>query len=197
MKEAWDNRYKSDEYIYGHIPNKFISTELKKLKPGTILFPGDGEGRNSVYAAKQAWQVTAFDYSNSGKQKALKLAKSESVNIDYFTLDVNDFDSTLKFDVIAICFLHLENTTRINFHKKLKKILKPNGQIILECFSKQQLSNSSGGPKNIDLLYSIDDIKSDFSDYKVTYIEELETNLAEGQLHQGKANVIRLIAKIT
>jgi 2-polyprenyl-3-methyl-5-hydroxy-6-metoxy-1,4-benzoquinol methylase len=195
MKEAWDNRYKSNEYIYGYNPNEFISTEIKKIAPGDILLPGDGEGRNSVYAAKQGWKVTAFDYSSSGKQKALKLAKSENVNINYYVLDVNDFDSTLKFDVIAISFLHLHANTRIDFHKNLKKFLKPTGQIILECFSKAQLNNNTGGPKDLNLLYSIDELKNDFTDYNIKSIDELDTILNEGQLHQGKASVIRLIAK--
>jgi 2-polyprenyl-3-methyl-5-hydroxy-6-metoxy-1,4-benzoquinol methylase len=195
MKEAWDNRYKSNEYLYGYNPNEFISAEIKKIAPGSILLPGDGEGRNSVYAAKQGWKVTAFDYSSSGKQKALRLAKSENITINYDVLDVNNFDSTLKLDVVAISFLHLHADTRINFHKKLKKFLKPTGQVILECFSKSQLNNNTGGPKDLNLLYSIDELKNDFSDYNIESIDELETILNEGPLHQGKANVIRLIAK--
>jgi len=195
MKEVWDKRYKSNEYMYGLKPNQYLITNLNKLKPGKILLPGDGEGRNSIYAAKLGWEVTAFDYSSSGKEKALKLAESNNVNINYKVSDVETFDSLEKFDVISIIFLHLPKETRINFHKNLHKFLKPEGLVILECFSKYQLNNTSGGPKNLDLLYSMDEIKKDFSDYNIDFIEESDTVLDEGPLHQGKANVIRLIAR--
>jgi len=195
MKEVWDKRYKSDEYIYGLKPNKFLITNLNKLKPGKILLPGDGEGRNSIYAAKLGWNVTAFDYSSSGKEKALRLAESNKVDIIYEISDVETFNSSEKFDVISIIFLHLPKETRVKFHKSLHKFLKPEGQVILECFSKSQINNNSGGPKNLELLYSLDDLKNDFSEYKIDFIEKTDTVLDEGPLHQGKADVIRLIAR--
>jgi len=195
MKEVWDKRYNSDEYIYGLSPNNFLSTNLKKLNIGKILLPGDGEGRNSIYAAKLGWEVTAFDYSSSGKEKALKLAESNNVNIKYEISDVESYNSMEKFDVISIIFLHLPKETRVKFHKNLHKFLKPEGQVILECFSKSQIENKSGGPKDLKLLYSLDDLKNDFSEYKIDFIEKTDTVLDEGPLHQGKADVIRLIAR--
>jgi cyclopropane fatty-acyl-phospholipid synthase-like methyltransferase len=195
MKEAWDKRYDSDEYIYGLKPNQFLSININTLKPGKILLPGDGEGRNSIYAAKLGWEVTAFDYSNSGKEKALKLTESYNLEINYEISDVNNFQTKKSFDVISIVFLHLTKETRIPFHKNLYKFLNPGGKVILECFSKSQIKNNSGGPKNLDLLYSIEDIKTDFSEYQIELLEETQVNLDEGPLHQGIANVIRLIAR--
>jgi hypothetical protein len=49
--ERWNDRYSKDEYAYGEQPNNFLREELEKLKPGTILFPAEGEGRNAVFAA--------------------------------------------------------------------------------------------------------------------------------------------------
>lgn len=72
MKEFWNGKYSSKEYIYGTEPNEYFKSALEKYRPGTILLPGDGEGRNAVYAAKKGWQVTAFDFSNAAKEKAEK-----------------------------------------------------------------------------------------------------------------------------
>lgn len=195
MKELWDNRYKSEEFIYGLEPNLFLASYLKEIKPGKILLPGDGEGRNSVYAAKLGWNVTAFDYSESAQEKAVRLAVLNNVDINYYTIDVESFGLTEKYDLIAIIYLHLPPTLRSDFHKKLNAFLNPGGRIILECFSKEQLGNKSGGPKNEKLLYSLEDIKSDFSDYHIEMLEKTETDLNEGPLHQGDASVIRLIAQ--
>ena len=70
----WDKRYNSPEYVYGKEPNEFFAAELKKLKPGLILLPAEGEGRNAVFAAEQGWKVHAFDSSQVAEDKALSLA---------------------------------------------------------------------------------------------------------------------------
>ena len=36
MKEAWDKRFSSDEYIYGFKGNEFLISNLKGIKPGKI-----------------------------------------------------------------------------------------------------------------------------------------------------------------
>ena len=73
MNDTWVNRlndrYSTDEYAYGEQPNNFLREELEKLKPGTILFPAEGEGCNAVFAAKLGWIVSAFDISAEGKNK--------------------------------------------------------------------------------------------------------------------------------
>jgi len=195
MKEIWDSRYKSEQYIYGIEPNIFLKEYLQKTSSGKILLPGDGEGRNAVYAAQKGWEVTAFDYSISGKEKALNLSQKNNVNIKYLNCDVDSFVPEEKYDLISIIYLHLPKETRISFHNKLHNYLNENGVILLDCFSKAQIENNTGGPKNIELLYSIEDIEKDFSNLEIEFIEETKIVLSEGHLHQGSANVIRLIAR--
>ena len=67
----WDERYSSDEYVYGTEPNKFLKEQIQKIKPvGNLLLPGEGEGRNAVFAAMLGWVVYAFDQSSVAKIKA-------------------------------------------------------------------------------------------------------------------------------
>ncbi|HRN48956.1 MAG TPA: hypothetical protein PKW69_13045, partial [Niabella sp.] len=61
MKEFWNDRYSREEYSYGQLPNEFLKETLQKLKPGKILFPAEGEGRNAVFAASLGWHADAFD----------------------------------------------------------------------------------------------------------------------------------------
>lgn len=63
MKELWDKRYNTDQFIYGTTPNGFLKSELDKLKAGKLLLPGEGEGRNAIYAASRGWSVEAFHTS--------------------------------------------------------------------------------------------------------------------------------------
>ena len=77
--ELWDSRYSEKAYAFGTAPNVFLKEKLENLKPGTILFPAEGEGRNAVYAANRGWMVSAFDISTEGWKKALKLAETNNV----------------------------------------------------------------------------------------------------------------------
>lgn len=194
MRETWNTRYDTEKFIYGLNPNNFLKSFIENNPPGKILLPGDGEGRNAIYAAKNGWDVTAYDYSESAKKKALSLAKENNVKINYHNSNVEKFSSKDKFDLISIIYLHLPPVIRKKFHIGLSKYLNANGKILLECFSKLQFTNSSGGPKNMDLLYSFKDIQDDFKDYNIELLEQKEIELNEGLLHQGKASVIRLIA---
>jgi SAM-dependent methyltransferase len=194
VKESWNSRYNSKQFIYGIEPNNFLKSYIEENPSGKILLPGDGEGRNAIYAASQGWDTTAFDYSESAKTKAIRLAQENNVKINYQTANVETFESKDKFDLISIIYLHLPPIIRRSFHFGLSKFLNPKGKILLECFSKLQFGNKSGGPKNMDLLYSIKDIQNDFKNYNIELLEQKEIELSEGILHQGRASVIRLIA---
>lgn len=81
--DFWNEMYGTEEFRYGTTPNEFFKEKLDKMKPGSVLLPAEGEGRNAVYAATQGWDVTAFDISAQGKEKAVQLAKQHNVSINY------------------------------------------------------------------------------------------------------------------
>ena len=60
--DFWDERYSVSEYVYGEHPNNYLKKQLETLPVGSILFVGEGEGRNGVYAAKQGWKVSMLRY---------------------------------------------------------------------------------------------------------------------------------------
>jgi cyclopropane fatty-acyl-phospholipid synthase-like methyltransferase len=202
MKEMWNERYSSNEYAYGTDPNVFFKTSIEKHKiKGRILLPAEGEGRNAVYAAQQGLDVTAFDISEEGKKKALRLGELQNVN---FKNEIGDF---LKmdfaenwFDAAAIIHAHFPPNISSVYHKKVSNLIKPNGKFILEGFSKNNLhlrekNPKIGGPNKIDMLYSEEEIMKDFSDFEVLQLEELEIELNEGKYHKGIAKMIRFIGK--
>ncbi len=190
----WDERYSSQEYVYGTQANKFFQKELQKIPPGIILLPAEGEGRNAVHAAKENWKVYAIDSSIEGQKKALKIAEQMNVQIHYTVSDLKDFDfPTEKYDAIAMIYVHLPNAIRKKIHHKLINSLKVGGKFILEAFSTEQLQYTSGGPKTLELLYTLQMIKDDFKDLQFINLETTITNLSEGLYHKGDAHVVRLV----
>lgn len=199
--QRWDDCYSSEEFAYGVEPNAYLKQQLEKLPLGAILFPAEGEGRNAVFAAKLGWKVSAFDISAEGKKKAGRLAKASTVTIDYQVSDLSSLTYTPgQFDVIALIFAHLPAEIKSAAHRALERFLKPGGVVIFEAFSKRHLeylavNEKVGGPKDINQLFSLDEIKTDFPNYKIIELAETEVELNEGQFHNGKGSVIRFVGR--
>ena len=193
--EFWNERYSSIEFVYGTEPNIFFKDELDKLKTGNILLLGEGEGRNAVYAAVKGWNVDAVDFSIIAKEKALKLAEENSVRINYEITDLSEYKPKSNYyDAAAIIFLHLNPKIRSDVHSKVVDSLIPGGTLILEVYEKKQLGKNSGGPQNIDMLYSKEELQDDFSKMKIISLEKKIITLNESEHHKGEAVVLRLIA---
>lgn len=195
MQAFWDSRYQSPDYAYGEAPNTFFARELAKLTPARLLLPAEGEGRNAVYAAKHGWDVTAFDYSAEGRQKALRLAEKAGVALRYQLLDIADYvPEPASFEAIGLCFTHFPPTLRGAFFTKVVEALTPGGVLLLEGFHIRQLAHESGGPKEVSMLFSIPQLAADFAALDIELLHDTQVHLDEGPFHQGPAHVVQLIA---
>lgn len=201
QQNNWDARYKGEHYAYGKEPNTFFREWLQKFKPGAILMAADGEGRNGVFAATQGWKVTSFDLSVEGRSKALQLATENNVAIEYIVSDLEQLDFEKEsFDAIGLIYAHFTADKKSDLHKKLDDYLKPGGIIIFEAFSKKHLqlrtlNPSVGGPQDIDMLFSKEELQADFKNYDILMLEEEEISLNEGAYHIGKGSVIRFVGQ--
>ncbi len=195
MKEFWNERYASSEYVYGETPNEYFKEQLAALKPGKLLCPAEGEGRNAVYAATQGWEVTAFDISEEGRRKALELAQKQGVQLQYEIASFGTYElNEGSYDAVALIFTHIPAADRRARFQKIIKALKPGGTLILQGFSKTQLGKTTGGPKELAMLWSREELEGDFADMQHLKIEEKDIILSEGPFHSGLGSVIQLTA---
>lgn len=201
MKDFWNQRYAASAYAYGTEPNAFFKAMLDALAPGRILLPAEGEGRNAVYAARRGWEVTAFDISEAGRDKALKLAAGRGVAINYL---IGDFPeaalSAGGFDAVALIFAHFPEIRRQDFHQRLAQLLARGGRVILEGFSREHLAFSAenpeaGGPKDPAMLFDNAMLEADFSSLETQLLETREVVLDEGLYHRGLSSVVRYVGR--
>jgi hypothetical protein len=201
MKEFWDQRYRQEGFAYGRDPNAYFKEKLGDFTAANMLLPAEGEGRNAVYAARQGWSVFAFDLSEEGKKKALQLAEDHGVGLDYRVGDLSQMDyNPEQFDLIGLVYAHFPQTLRSAYHKKTAKWLKKGGVLVLEAFGKKHLdyvtkNPAVGGPKDLDLLYSLEEIKRDFEGFEYLELREGEVELNEGLYHRGLGWVIRALIR--
>ena len=176
--DRWNDRYSKAEFAYGVKPNDYLKEQLGKLDVGSILFPAEGEGRNAVFAAKLGWTVSAFDISVEGKNKAFRLAETNKVTIDYQVGELQTLKyNKEQFDAIALIYAHFPADIKSLYHKTLDNYLRKNGLVIFEAFSKRHIDYISrnekvGGPKDITMLFSMDELKSDFANYEIIELAE-------------------------
>lgn len=199
--ERWNERYSKEEFAYGKQPNNYLKEQLEKLDPGKILFAAEGEGRNAVFAASLGWTVSAFDISTEGKKKAMQLAAANKVTIDYRVGELYALDyKNEEFDAIALIYAHFPAAIKSAYHKTLDNYLRKGGIVIFEAFSKKHSdylarNEKIGGPKDSGMLFSTDEIKSDFSNYEIIELAEKKIELNEGLFHNGTGSVIRFVGR--
>jgi hypothetical protein len=110
-------------------------------------------------------------------------------------MNVADFSiQNVHFDVVGLFFAHFPAHLRQDFHQKVVQVVKLSGYVIFEAFHKNQLNYLSGGPKDLAMLFSVEEVEKEFSGLKILTLEDKIINLDEGPYHQGKGHVLRMVA---
>ena len=191
----WNNRYANPDYLYGTEPNLFLAEHYSLLR-GPVLSLSEGEGRNAVFLASRGLAVTGVDISAVALEKAERLAKSCGVEIKTVVADLATFDPEANHygSVISIS-AHLPSAIRNKLYPLIERSLKRDGVIILEAFSEDQLLRNTVGPKDADMLMTVEKIQREFPNYEAILLREVEREVAEGDGHRGMASVVQFIGR--
>ena len=188
----WDERFSQAEPVYGEQPNKYLRAQIHRLAPGaSVLVPGDGYGRNGLWLAKRGFRVHTVDLSPVGVERARNAARDAGLSLTIEQADLSIWDwPQNQFDAVFSIFVHLFPNVRPAIHANILRALVPGGLCILEAFTPAQLKFSSGGPKQVDLLYSAEILRQDFAAAEILDLEEATVSLDEGRMHSGPGAVV-------
>lgn len=196
--DRWESRFSAPEYIFGTGPNHFLAA-CKPLLPasGRALAVADGEGRNGVWLAEQGLDVVSIDFSPRAQEKARNLAGQRGVRMSVEQADVHDWSYPPdSFDVVAEIFTQFSDPgQRRRKWDGMKRTLKSGGLIIIEGYSPRQLEFGTGGPKQLDHLYTREMLEAEFAGWRDISINEQEMEMHEGPAHTGMSAVISLTAR--
>jgi len=195
---TWDSRFSREEYIFGTSPNRFLEQQAWRLpSAGRALAVADGEGRNSVWLARQGLAVTAFDLSPVGVDKARALAAQAQLSVTYSVAAVENWTWTPQaYDVVAAIFIQFAPPElRAQIFKGMLATLKPGGLLFLQGYTPQQLELRSGGPGRVEHLYTEDLLRADFSNHEIVELREHISDLAEGTQHSGRSALIDCVVR--
>ncbi|MDH4275038.1 MAG: class I SAM-dependent methyltransferase [Gammaproteobacteria bacterium] len=198
--DFWNERYSENGFAYGTEPNVFLveSRRYWERKQGKALAVADGEGRNGVWLAKQGFDVLSVDASQAGLEKAQALAQRQQVSLRTLCVDLTAWTwPRAEFALVASIYVHFPEAIRKSMHRAMWDALAPGGILVLEAFRPEQVLNQypSGGPRTLDMLYTLDMLRADFVGAEILFADELVTYLLEGKYHCGEGAVVRLVLR--
>ena len=196
-QEMWNKRFSTPDYVFGEEPNAFLVSQAARLGKGHALALADGEGRNSVWLAKQGFTVDAFDFSPPAVEKAKALAAKHNVNLNFSCNAWQSFDwPTARYDLVAgIFFQFATPEERAELFEKIKQSLKPGGVLVIQGYGKNQLAFKTGGPDKLEHLYDEDLLRQAFAGFEVQVCETYETSITEGAGHSGMSALVGFVAR--
>jgi len=107
-RHAWDERYSTEDLLWGVEPNRFLVEETGGLAPGRALDLATGHGRNAVWLAEQGWSVTGVDFSEVGLAKAGDLAGAPRRRRGWVAADLNAYEpEDGAYDLVDVLYLQL------------------------------------------------------------------------------------------
>jgi cyclopropane fatty-acyl-phospholipid synthase-like methyltransferase len=198
--ERWQTRFSAPGYLFGKEPNAFVkrNADLIKTKTGgKALSIADGEGRNGVFIAQCGLDLLSLDFSPTAQDKARQLAAERGVTIRTEIADLATWQWPVEqFDLIAgIFFQFLTPDPRSKVFTSVKKALKPGGILLLEGYGPKQLEYKTGGPSQLENLYTPKMLRDAFGDLSELDIKEYDAEVDEGAGHIGMSALVDLVGR--
>ena len=196
--ERWEERFATPEYVFGTEPNAFLKAQAGLLpKSGKALAIADGEGRNGVWLAEQGLDVLSVDFSPTALAKAQALACQRGVTVCTLQADIIAWDwPSAEFDVVVgIFFQFVGPLERARIFAGIRKALKPGGLLLLEGYGPKQLEYKTGGPSELENLYTEELLRAEFAGFSELRAKSYDSMMSEGIRHVGMAALVDLVGR--
>lgn len=204
QRAIWNARYEGagDDYLFGSEPNRFLARRAALFADGArALCIADGEGRNSVWLARQGLAVRAVEISPVAVHKARRMAAAANARVDFMVADMLAADwppaeMVAAFDwVIGIFIQFVGPAQRERQFEVMKRATRPGGRILLHGYTPKQLEYRTGGPSAVENLYTAALLREAFADWTIEELVDYEDDIAEGLGHKGRSALIGCIAR--
>ena len=167
--DGWNRRYATSELIWTAEPNRLLVEQVDGLQPGRALDVAAGEGRNSVWLARQGWDVTAIDFSDVGLHKARRLAESAGVTVKLVCADATQPISG-RYDLVVVLYLQLPAVQRRLAYRNAADAVAPGGTLLIVGHDTTNLTDGVGGPQDPAVLFAAADVAADLDGTGITIV---------------------------
>lgn len=197
MVYKWDERYDTEEFVFGTEPNDFLYEIAHHLPTqGRALDLATGEGRNGVFLAKRGLEVCGIDMSAVGLAKAQKLAAQHNVPFTALLCDIEEYDfPTEHYAVISSVFCHFAEPARSEVYRRAADALVPGGWFVGVFYHPDQIVFGTGGPSDPAMLGTLRDMLDVLGGLEWQVAEHVRRDVREGSRHVGTSALVRLLGR--
>jgi 2-polyprenyl-3-methyl-5-hydroxy-6-metoxy-1,4-benzoquinol methylase len=153
-REHWNRKYREAPEAWIE-PDPFLpsaySEYIRPLFPngGSALDLAGGAGRHSIWLAKQGWEVTLIDISETGVEQARWNAGALASQIRFVIDDLTGFAvSHTQFDMV-MAFFYLDR----QIFPEVVKAIRPGGLLVYKTLTMEQMELPGGwcGAQDLNL----------------------------------------------
>lgn len=186
FENYWDEihkKYSTCKPIYDDWLDKY-SLALNKCK-SPVLDLGCGLGNDTLYLVKKGFSVIACDYSSVALEQINQNIKGvKTIKLD-ISLPLPFEDNSFDLIIADLSLHYFDEKTTINIMKEIKRVLKPNGNLLARVNSTSDLNYGADKGKKLEdnyyfvegynkRFFSISDTEKFFSIIGKTSIVETE-----------------------
>jgi SAM-dependent methyltransferase len=144
-------------------PTLYLAEICRRRKPGKALDIGCGAGTDSLFLAREGWDVTSLDFMPQALEYTLKRANDAGVDVTPVEADITDWEPPYEYDlVLDHGLLHNMDPLRYDAYRAtVLKALAPDGDFVLLHWHPRFEGQANGkmGPTRVGR----DDIKAFFA----------------------------------
>jgi len=177
MSKYYDEKYNSGKFFWGKQPSSIARIFLQKFPPyedQTLIDIGCGEGRDSIFFARNGYRVRGFDFSAEGIKKSIAWANELNLAIDFFQADVNQYRLEKSYDVVfASGALHyIPQSFREEIILNYKQFTNPGGihAFMVPIYKPFLPRNPQDDPQEQDWISG--EILTYYHDWKIEFFSE-------------------------
>ena len=151
----WDRRYSEQDLLFSAEPTSILVELVSGLPPRRALDLGAGEGRNTLWLARQGWRVTAVDFSRAGLAKAERRARESGLEISCIPADLREHRPPAQaFDLVLIAFVHPLPAQRPAIFARAAGAVAPGGHLLVVGRDLSDCGTGYGGPSDPQRRYT-------------------------------------------
>ncbi len=188
-REHWNRKYREAPDVWLE-PDPFLPRAFSEYvrspfpSGGSALDLAGGAGRHAIWLAKQSWEVTLIDISETGVEQARRNAGALASRIHFVVDDLTGFAaSQTQFDVV-MTFFYLER----EIFPEIVKSIRPGGLLVYKTLTMAQLK-LAGGPKDPAHLLEKDELLRLADGLEVLYHREEIAKKATAELIARKNDI--------
>jgi tellurite methyltransferase len=181
-REHWNQKY-AESPSHWLEPDAFLTWAFSEyIRPsyprgGIALDLAGGAGRHAIWLAKQSWEVTLIDISDTGVEQARRNAGPLASHIRFVIDDLTQFRaSQTRFDVVTV-FFYLER----RIFPEIVKALRPGGLLVYKTHTVEQ-AKLANGPKHQAHMLQPDELLKLAAGLRVLHYRERVAEKATAEL---------------